>query len=59
MTDLVARLRDGTVTPYVAWLPLNVLRREAADEIERLRFMAYQTADKHKPRCDCIQCVPF
>ncbi len=59
MSDLVARLRDGAVSPYVAWMPVNVLRREAAAEIERLRLMAYQPADKHEPRCDCLHCVPF
>ena len=32
---------------------------DAADEIERLRFIAYQPRDKHKLGCDCIQCVPF
>ncbi len=37
MGDLVARLRDGAVSPYVAWMPENVLRREAAAEIKRLR----------------------
>ncbi len=37
MSDLVARLRDGAISPYVAWKPVNVLRREAAAEIERLR----------------------
>ncbi len=31
----------------------------ATDEIERLRLMAYQPADKHEPRCDCLHCVPF
>lgn len=35
--DLVNRLRDGAVSPYVAWTPENQLRREAANEIERLR----------------------
>lgn len=33
--------------------------RDAADEIERLRIMAYQPLDKHEPNCDCIGCVPF
>ncbi len=59
MSDLVVRLRDGAVSPHVAWLPVNVLRREAAAEIERLRLMAYQPADKHKPECDCLHCIPF
>jgi len=30
-----------------------------AAEIERLQHMAYQPIDKHKPGCDCVQCVPF
>ena len=39
MRDIVARLRDGAVSPYVAWKPINVLRREAAAEIEFLRVL--------------------
>ncbi len=31
----------------------------AADEIEKLRLMAYEPHDKHEPKCDCIQCMPF
>lgn len=32
---------------------------EMRDEIERLRWMAYQPLSKHKPNCDCGRCVPF
>ena len=51
-TDLVSTLRQQA-------LDLAAEVDDLKAEIVRLRGMAYQPADKHKPGCDCIQCVPF
>ncbi len=52
-----ARLWNSRGTGSMAEKTLQYGR--ALDEIERLRLMAYQPADKHEPRCDCLHCVPF
>ena len=59
-TDLVSILRQQAQEiadeGHVGW---GNTMQVAAAEIARLRFMACQPKDKHKPGCDCIQCVPF
>ena len=61
--DLVRALREPEYREEISVeLGSNITAMtmlQAADEIERLRLMAYQPVEKHKSECDCIQCVPF
>ena len=35
------------------------LIEQAAEEIKRLRRIAYSPLSEHDERCDCARCVPF
>jgi len=63
MTYLERKLRDDAWLSNATKNPVEARRAklavEAADEIKRLRVMAYQPPSQHEETCDCITCVPF